>query len=134
AWGDPTPRRSPSPPAGSPAAEFRELLPLRNKSQCNPVVTPALARRLRSVLEDVTLMRTAAGAVILGARNSQLVICTETHVPGYHPGEARPAGATLELGVGLEERQVTRRAHVGTFALLGVQRAGERTLRTFLEE
>ena len=77
----------------------------RHELQRHAVVAIALARRLGPVVEHVALVAFAAAAVVLGARRDELVVDLGGDGARNRRVEARPAGAALELGVGLEERQ-----------------------------
>src|SRR5512147_657122 len=68
----------------------------------------AQAGRARPVVEDVPQVPLAAGAVHLGADREEGLVDLRLDV-GRIDGlvEARPAGAGLELGGGVEEAQVT---------------------------
>ena len=102
-----------------------------HKRQSDAVVAVALARRSGAVVEDVALMAAAAPAVVLTARHDQL----EVHLgdDGIAEGliEAGPAGAAVELGLGAEQGQPAAGADEGALAMLLIERAGKRALRTF---
>src|SRR4051812_6962938 len=98
------------------------------------VVAIALAGGLGAVVEDVALVALAARAVVFGARQDQQEVRLLLEAARDVVEEARPAGAALELGVRLEERQVAARAHEGALALLAVERTRARPLGGFVAQ
>src|SRR5690606_18099139 len=95
----------------------------------------ALACRRRAVGEDVALVRTAAGADDLGADHAVAGVADILEMAGgKRLGEARPAGAALELRAAVEQRQAAQPAGVGACALLGQEHPAERRLGAVLEQ
>src|SRR5688500_18011219 len=87
---------------------FTALLLLRSgfrvEAQCSGVDAVALARRGRSVLEDVSLVGAADGAVYLRAAHegAAVLLCLDVGCVERLP-EARPARTGIVLGVRREE-------------------------------
>jgi hypothetical protein len=73
---------------------------LGDKFQHDAVVAPALAGRLRAVIEDVAMVAAAADAVVFGAREDQLVISAGAKHAWNRRKKARPACAALIFHVG----------------------------------
>ena len=89
----------------------------------------ALAGGWRTVVEHVSEVRTAAGAVDLRADHAVTVIHVTRDVLGIDRLiEARPAGARMELVLAGEQRQPADHAAVGALFLVVEQRAAERGL------
>ena len=65
----------------------------RLENQRSPIVAPALPGRLRTVIEDVTVMTAAAHAVVFGARIDQLEIGFLLEHAGKCGEKTRPTGA-----------------------------------------
>src|SRR5262245_31510827 len=80
----------------------------------------------------MSLVPAAADAVVLHARQDQLVVGRGAEASGNEVEEARPPGAALVLGLRLEERQLAAGAHEGALALLGIERARARALGALL--
>lgn len=90
----------------------------------------ALAGGWRTIVEDMTEMRVAAGAADFGPFHAKGIVGEEEEmVRSDRLIEARPAGTGLELGPRAEERQIASGAAVFAFALVSFQLAGERALR-----
>src|SRR5204863_6139086 len=70
---------------------------LRDEFQRSTVVAVALARWRRAVVEDVPVMTAAARAVILGARENDLVVGLGREGARNRREKARPSGAAVEL-------------------------------------
>src|SRR5207237_1644978 len=106
----------------------------RVKHQPKPVDAIAQAGRLRSVVEDVTHMSTAAAAVDFRARHP------ERRIPGFANGvverlvEAWPAGAALEFGIRGEQGQIAAGAGEDTLAFFLQERARTRPLGAVLAQ
>src|SRR5439155_2083299 len=92
------------------------------------------AGRLRAVVEHVPLMSAATGAVILGARQDELVVDRGFDAAGDALVEARPSGAAVVFGLRLEEGQVTAGADERPLALFVVEGTRERGLGAFLAQ
>src|SRR5512144_1015751 len=93
------------------------------------------ARRLRTVLEHVAEVRAAAPALDLGARHEEARVLPRLHAPGRgRRGEARPAGAGLELRLRLEQRVAATGARVGSRPVVIPVLARERALRSLLAQ
>src|SRR3954466_13813018 len=90
----------------------------RNELQRDPVVAIAQARGLGSVFEHVALVAFAARAMVFVARQDQQEVLLLLQAARDVVVEARPAGAALELGVRLEEREIAAGAHERALALL----------------
>ena len=88
----------------------------------------ALAGGGRTVIEDVAQMAAAAAAMDLGAYHEQGPVGPGAHRVGKRPGEARPAGAAVELGGRAVHREIAAGAQEGAAAMLAVERAGARPL------
>ncbi len=76
-------------------------------------------------------MAAAAGAVVFGARKDELEIPLGLDVALDGCVETRPPGAAVELRLGAEQFQSATGADVSPLAVLLVQRAGKRPLRSF---
>ena len=112
--------------SGSPAGSEREA---------DRIDAIALAGRRRAVGEDVALVRAAAGADDLGADHAVAGVADGLEVPlGEGLGEARPAGAALELGAAVEQRQPAQPAGEHARPLLVEEDAAERRLGAMLEQ
>src|SRR5512134_2075054 len=119
----------------SPAISHRSRLSgLGDELERHPVVAPALAGRLRAVIEHMPVVAAAALAVVLGARQEQVVVGLGLEYPRYRREEARPAGAAFVLHRRGEERQVAPGAGEHALALLVVERARPRALRALLAQ
>lgn len=117
----------------SPRSNERDLCGAKIKADAVDAV--AQTRGLWSIIEDVTLMASAAGAMNLGASHAQ------TAVFPFHDigsdGRLRktgPAGAGVELVRGGKELGGATRTMELTSAVLGIQRAGEGPFGSFLSE
>src|ERR1700722_7583024 len=82
-----------------------ERLSVSNKLKCYAVVAIAQARWFRAVFKNMSLVAAAAGAVIFGARDNQLIIRFGFHMSGDRIVKARPAGAAVEFIFRWKERQ-----------------------------
>ena len=102
--------------------------------ECQAAVAPTLASRRGPVVEYVALVAAASSAVVLGAREEELVVgfCSGASFDGL--GEARPAGAAIVFVPAIEQWQVAGRAEVHARSLLVVQFAGESPLGIFVEQ
>src|SRR5688500_7633455 len=76
----------------------------------------------------------AAGAMGLGARDSDLIVGAGSDGAADRRGEAWPAGAAVELGLRAEQRLVASRAMEGAAPLLAIQRAGPGALGRVLTQ
>lgn len=106
----------------------------RLKHQRHPVIAPALAGRLRAVVEHVAVMATAARAVIFLAGVNQFEIGFLLEGPSECGEKAGPAGAGIEFHFAGEEWQVAACAVKNTLALFIVQGARERALCAFVAQ
>ena len=97
----------------------------RLEAEGNAVVAEALSGGFGAVIEHMALVTTTATAVVFGAGNDQLEIYLRGNRSRQSLPEAGPAGATVELGLGREQRQVTAGAMEGSRALFVIQRARE---------
>ena len=85
-----------------------------------------LARRFRTVLEQVAEVRPAAGAIDLGAGHAIAVVRDARHVGRVELAEeAWPAGAAVEFVLAGEERQAANDAVVEALFLVVEQVAAE---------
>src|SRR5688500_11377610 len=91
-------------------------------------------RRSSDLVEDVALVSAAADAVVLDPLHEELAVGLGAEAAGDEVVEARPPGAALVLGLGLEERQRAAGAYIRARALLAVERARARTLGAFLAQ
>src|SRR6516164_2621212 len=82
----------------------------------------AQAGRLRSIIKDVAEMAAATAAVHFGSRDAQGPVLGGADRVLKRPVKARPAGATLEFGLGRKQRQIATRAGEGSFAMFFQQR------------
>src|SRR5690606_7724618 len=114
----------------------RSSLPLLrgDEAQRQSVVAEPETLRSGPVIEDVSLVAAAAGAVILDSRHGQGVVRLRLHVALQRTHEARPAAPALVLGVGAEEGVTAGGAEVHPLALLLVQRARSGRLGALLEQ
>src|SRR5262245_36255099 len=115
-------------------SKLRHRLALRNVPERDAVVAVALPRRLRPVVEHVTLVAATADAVVFEPRPNQLEVPLRAEPALDRPVEAGPACAAVVFGLRAEEREVARGADVAALPLLLVERARERRLRRLLEE
>src|SRR5579872_5602620 len=102
--------------------------------QRDAVHAVALARGLRTVVEDVAQMPAAAAAMHLRARVDQLEIARRRDRSLDRREEARPPGAAVEFGLGAIELQRAGRAREDALAVLVIERAREGPLRAVLAE
>src|SRR5688500_7382508 len=91
-------------------------------------------RRSSDLVEDVALVSAAADAVVFDPLHEELAVGLGAEAAGDEVVEARPSGAALVLGLGLEERQRAAGAHVRAGALLAVERARARALGALLAQ
>src|SRR5260221_11382485 len=96
----------------------------RDELQGHAVVAVAQARGARTVVEHVTLMAQAPGAVILRARHADHHVVLLAQGAGDGGVGTGPAGAAVELPRRFEQRQVAAEAGEGPMPVLVVQRAG----------
>src|SRR5512147_683282 len=82
----------------------------------------------------MAMMPAAARAVVLGARQQQLVVGAKAERTGQRLEEAGPAGAAVELHAAREQRQVAGDAFIGASPLLAVEGARERRLGSLLAQ
>src|SRR4051794_16749830 len=94
----------------------------------------AQAGGLRAIIEDVAEMAAAAAAVDLGAQHAESAVLGLADRVVERLVEARPAGATLEFGLGRKQRQVAAGAGEDALAMLLQQRAGARPLGAVLAQ
>src|SRR6185437_1460561 len=91
--------------------------------------------RRRAVGEDVALVAAAARAGRLDAHHAVGDVLDPLHMRLVEGGpERRPAGAALELGAVLEQRQAAKPATVDAGVLLVEQPAAERRLGAVMQE
>src|SRR5205085_6840416 len=134
----PAPGGSSGTGAGSSGRALRPsgLVPLRfllrlllREVEGDGVHAVPLSRRRRAVVEDVSEVRAAAGAVDLDAVHPVAVVVDELDVlPVDRLGEARPSGAGLELRVRREQLAATRGTSIEPVALLERVLPGEGSL------
>ncbi len=121
-----------------PGPELQEDLNLsavlRDKAWRHAVVAPALARRLRAVVEEMAVVPAAARAVVLGARIDQEVILLRLERARDAGEEARPAGSGLVLHGRSEQGQPAAQAGEHAGALLVVERARAGALGAFVAQ
>jgi len=84
----------------------------------------AQAGRLRSIVENVPKMTTAAVAMHLGADHAEGAILGRPDSVFQRLIEARPTGAALKLGLGREKRMIATGTGENTLAVLIQERAG----------
>ena len=105
----------------------------RDEAQRHPIHAVAKAGRLRAVVEDVAEMRIAERAGDRGAHHAEgLVLDLDDVLLGDRLPEARPAGAGIELRVGIEERGVAADAAVEAGGMVVPIRPGEGLLGALL--
>ncbi len=97
---------------------------VRDELQCHTVVTVALTGRFRTVVENMPVVSATACAMVLGAWPDQFEVTSGAEGIGKGRVKARPAGATIELGLGAEQRMIAGNAEIDPLALFIVQRAG----------
>src|SRR6478672_9301992 len=121
---------------GRAAAELvGERFASRREGQADRVDAVTLAGRRRAVGEDVALVRAAAGADDLGPDHAVAGVADGREVPlSERLGKARPAGAALELGAAVEQRQAAQAAGEDARPFLVEEYAAERRLGAMLEE
>src|SRR6476660_3006574 len=88
----------------------------------------------RPVVEHVTEMAAAAAAMDLIPHHAERVVCVGQHRALDGLVEAWPAGAAVELGLRIEQRQAASGAGEGAGAVLVVERAGECALGVLLAQ
>src|SRR5205823_3284010 len=112
-----------------------QVLARRSEIQADGIDAVTLAGRRRAVGEDMTLMSAATSAHDLGSGHAVARIADGSKVAfGEWLGEARPAGAALELGAAVEQRQPAQAAGEHAGPLLMEERAAEGGFSTMLEE
>src|SRR5215212_333069 len=72
--------------------------------------------------------------MVFGAHNEQLAIRFSLERARDGGEKARPSGSAVELHVGSEQGLSTSGTHIGSLALLAVERAGKRALGTLFPE
>src|SRR5205807_2365503 len=87
------------------------------------VHTIALTGRRRPVLEDMAEMTTATLAVHLGADHEKAAVGRRFDRGVERRREARPAGAAVEFGAGVEHRLPAAGAMIDASTVLLVERA-----------
>src|SRR5688572_8295847 len=95
-------------------SEGRQLISCRDKPQRHAVVTPPLSGRWRPIVEHVTLVTSAARAVVFDSRQDQFVIALGVKATRDRFVEAGPSRPAVELGVRVEKCLVAGRANIGT--------------------
>ena len=105
----------------TPGAALLLLLKLQRRR----IDAIAQARGLRTVLEDVAEVRVAPGAVDFRAPHEEGVVLARADVVRDGCMKTRPAGAGLELGVRVEQLQVTGDAAINTRLVVVQVLAGE---------
>src|ERR1700686_2031352 len=104
------------------------------KPQGIAVHAVAQAGRLRPVVEDVTEMAAAAGAMNFGPQHPEGAVFGLADGVVERLIKTRPAGAALEFRLRGEQRQVAAGAGEDTLAMLLEQRARSRTLGALLAQ
>ena len=89
----------------------------------------ALAGGRRAVVEDVAEMAAAAPAMHLGPNHEQAAVLARADSVRERCGEARPAGAAVELRRRREQRQVAAGATEGAWPMLVVRAGSSRAAR-----
>src|SRR5581483_2787638 len=114
---------------------FEIWQPILLQLQRRRVDAVAQAGRPRSVREDMAEMAGAFRAQYLCADHAVggVVFLVDMTLDGRR-GEARPAAAGIELGVGLEQRLAAAGAHIGAGLSLIFVLAGERPLGRLLTQ
>ena len=112
----------------SPCEEVKKLMChaspfLRHKLQGNTVITPPLAGRWGAIIEDMSLMTSASGAVVFGAGPNQLEIKFCFKPPINACEEARPPGAAVVFHLRTEQRQLAAGTDKGAFLFVLIKRA-----------
>ena len=122
---------------GEPSAfrPLRDVLAFPEEFERGRVEAVAQARRRGAVGEDVAEMSVAAGAAYLGARHAPAAVDDlPDMVRVERAGEARPAGAALELAVGLEQGQPAQAAGVDAARLVVEEGAAKGPLGAVLQD
>src|SRR5215469_8493642 len=111
----------------TPAQDVGQALGLRREAKRDGVDAVTQPARQRAVVKHVPLLRATARAYdlkrfrrVAGVADAAQVILIERR------GEARPAGAALELRAGLEQGQPAEAAGEHAFTLLGEEDAAKR--------
>jgi hypothetical protein len=118
----------------SSISERRQLFSFGYEPKSHTIVAPTLPGRRGSVVEHVTLMSPASNAVILRARDDELEVLLRAHVSRNGLVEARPSRTTVELRLGLEEREIAGSTDIGALSLLVKQGAGIRSFGRLFEK
>src|SRR5262249_37416791 len=90
--------------------------------------------RLRSILENMTEMSAAAATVNLRSRHPKSPIGPGGDPIGKGLPKAGPPGVALELGLRRKQRQIAAGTSECSGALLFIERAGVRPLRSLLSQ
>src|SRR5699024_5564931 len=77
------------------------------ETERNPVVAVTQAGRSRAIGEQMPLMGTTVGTVVLHPAHPVTVVFTGSELAGDRVEEAGPAGAALELRASVEQRFAT---------------------------
>src|SRR5690606_8987760 len=78
-----------------------------------------------TILEDMPLMAAAIAAMDFGADHAERIVDIGAKGTGNEGVEARPAGAALKLGGGVEQRLIAARVSENTLPMLIEQRRGK---------
>src|SRR5499427_6841126 len=106
----------------------------RDEFQGHAVDAVTQAGRLRAIVEHVPEMPAATAAMHFLPDHAERVVGVGLHRAVDRSVEARPARSRVELGLGGKQRQIAARASEGAFAVLVVERAGERTFCVLLTQ
>ena len=105
--------------AASQAAESAFIIPPPAVDQAKDA-----APQEKAVIEDVSQMAAAVGAMDGGADHAEAAVPGFAHGGGQRLPEAGPAGAAVEFGAGREQPLFAARAGERAIAVFIVQRAG----------
>src|SRR5689334_19187834 len=94
----------------------------------------AQSGRRRPVLEDVAEMAAAVAAMHLGAHHEKAAVALGFHRAIERRGKARPAGAAVEFGGGVEQRPAAAGAMIDAGGVFLVERAGAGALGAMLAQ
>src|SRR5579864_1794849 len=93
-----------------------------------------LAGRCRPVIEDMAEMPAAAPAMHLGANHEKAPVARRFDRFVERRGEARPAGAAVELAAGVKQRLSAAGTMIDPRVVLLVERAGSSALGAVLSQ
>src|SRR2546423_3666693 len=121
-------RRAPPQPVRQRLAHGREL-------EADRVDAVALASGRRAIVEDMALVRSAARADDFRADHAVAGVADSFEMTlGKRRGEARPAGAALELGAAVKQGEAAQAAGEDARALLVEEDAAEGRLGAMFEQ